>query len=131
MKRENKVHIFDRLLIAQQSELDAALMYLALAKKAKVQKDADTFRQIAADKKKHSEVFRSMTNTELKPNRKRAILIWVLYKLLGRKGLYPVLAVAEYRAHQRYDELARRYNSVRLVWNEQKKHGDKIVKLLY
>ena len=51
--------------------------------------------------------------------------------IFGRKRLYPVIAFFEYRAHLRYDDLARKYASVRQVWNEQKKHGDMIVSLVY
>ncbi len=124
-------HLFDRLLHAQQSELNAALMYLMLAKRSGNQKDSDTFRKIAEDKKKHSDVFRSMTNEKLFPSRARAAVIAVLLMIFGRKRLYPVIAFFEYRAHLRYDDLARKYASVRQVWNEQKKHGDMIVSLVY
>ena len=52
------------LLKAQQGELDAVLMYNALAQVAKIQKDKDTFRQLAKEEGHHASVFHKLTQTE-------------------------------------------------------------------
>ena len=57
------------LLRAQQGELDAVLMYNALADAVKDKNDAQTFRQLASEEGHHAAVFRNITNQTL--NRKR------------------------------------------------------------
>ena len=132
MSRKKKtVPILDRLRKCQQSELNAELMYLTLAKRTKVEKDRETFLKIANQKKRHSELFRHLTNVDMKPKRKRAFIVAYLYDIFDRKGLYPLIAFLEYRAHFRTDELARRFSSLREVWRDQKTHGDMVVKLVY
>ncbi len=132
VKRKKKtVHILDHLRNCQQSELNAELMYLALAKYAKTDKDRDTFLKIAGQKKRHSEIFQHLTNEKMRPKKKRALIVSYLFKIFDRKGLYPLIAFLEYRAHFRTGDLARRFSSVREVWNDQKKHGDMVAKLVY
>ncbi|MBO7374062.1 MAG: ferritin-like domain-containing protein, partial [Oscillospiraceae bacterium] len=45
---------------AQQGELDAVKMYNALAKTVKDPKDAETFRQLAAEEGRHAAVFKEL-----------------------------------------------------------------------
>ena len=52
------------LLKAQQGELDAVLMYKALAKKVKRTKDAETFNRLAQEEGHHAAVFKNLTNCE-------------------------------------------------------------------
>ena len=121
----------DHLRKCQQSELNAELMYLALAKRADSEKDKETFLKIANQKKKHSEIFQRLTNTKLKPQKKRALIVSYLYWIFGRKGLYPLVAFLEYRAHFKTWDLVGKFSSIREVWSDQKKHGDMVQKLVY
>lgn len=63
------------LLKSQQGELDAVKMYNALAKVVKNSRDAETFRQLAAEEGHHAAVFKAMTNEVLKPKSTKAIVI--------------------------------------------------------
>ena len=77
------------LLKAQQGELDAVLMYNALANVVRDQHDAETFRRLAAEEGHHAAVFKSLTNSTLQPKKTLATLLPILYRLIGRKRLYP------------------------------------------
>jgi len=57
------------LLKSQQGELDAVLMYKALANKVKREKEAEAFRQLAADEGRHAAVLKQITKTVLKPRK--------------------------------------------------------------
>ena len=118
------------LLKSQQGELDAVLMYNALAKKAVNQADAEAFRRLAAEEGRHAAVFRNLTGRSLKPKKALAILLPILYKTLGRKRLYPLVARFEYAAADSYESVAARYPEVQSVKDDEKRHGDTVIGLL-
>ena len=125
------IHPFDQLLNAQQSELDCALIYQALSRKAKDPKDSALFHTVASDEIRHAAVFHSMTGEELRPRKWTALLIPFLYRVLGRKRMIPLLAMGKYIDHQRYEVLGRRYARIRAVSKEEKLIGQRISALLY
>ena len=118
------------LLKSQQGELDAVKMYNALAKVVKDSRDAETFRQLAAEEGHHAAVFKAMTNEVLKPKSTKAIVIPLLYRLVGKKKLYPIIARKEYDAVKKYEPVAARFPEVESVKNDEQRHGDTVLGLL-
>jgi len=118
------------LLKAQQGELDAVLMYRAMADAVKRPKDARTFRQLAAEEGHHAAVFRKLTGQTLKPKKTMAIALPLLYKLLGRKRLYPLIAKGEYNAVKTYKPVAKKFPEVKSVKADERRHGDTVMQLL-
>ena len=118
------------LLKAQQGELDAVLMYNALAAKVKDKQDAETFRRLAAEEGHHASVFKTLTNQTLKPKRALAILLPFLYRIIGKKRLYPLIAKGEYAAVDTYAPVAENYPEIESVKNDEKRHGDTVIGLL-
>ena len=66
------------ILKSQQGELDAVLMYNALAKAVKDPKDAETFRRLAADEGRHASVFKNISGQKLTARKGKAILLPIL-----------------------------------------------------
>lgn len=120
----------DELLYAQQGELDAVLMYNELAAKVKNPKDAETFKQLAAEEGRHASVFHAYTNKVLKPKKTKAVAVPMLYKLVGRKILYPVIAKEEYKAAKKYEALVNLFEDVKSVQADETRHGDMVLALL-
>ena len=120
----------DELLYAQQGELDAVLMYNALAEKVKEPKDAATFKQLAAEEGRHASVFHAYTQRVLKPKRTKAIALPILYSVLGRKRLYPLIAKGEYDAVKKYEALVDKFDEVKSVQADEQRHGDTVLALL-
>ena len=118
------------LLKAQQGELDAVLMYNALADKVKDKNDAETFRQLAAEEGRHAAVFKKLTNQTLKPKKTLATVVPLLYNVLGKKRLYPIIAKFEYGAVNTYRPVAEKYPEVESVKNDEHRHGDMVSELL-
>ena len=118
------------LLKAQQGELDAVLMYNALAKAVKEKSDAETFRRLAAEEGRHAAVFKNLTEQTLQPKKTLAILLPILYKLMGRKRLYPIIARFEYGAADTYAPVAERFPEVQSVKDDEKRHGETVKGLL-
>ena len=118
------------LLKAQQGELDAVKMYNALARVVKDPRDAETFRQLAAEEGHHAAVFKAMTNEVLKPKSTKAIVVPLLYRVIGKKKLYPIIAKKEYDAKVKYEPVAARFSEVESVKNDEQRHGDTVLALL-
>ena len=57
------------MLKSKQGELDAVLMYHALADTVKDPEDQKVFRQLAAEEGHHAAVFKSITNRTLTPQK--------------------------------------------------------------
>ena len=118
------------LLKAQQGELDAVLMYKALADVVKDKNDAETFRRLAAEEGHHASVFKNLTNQTLKPKKTLATFLPLLYRLIGRKRLYPIIAKGEYAAVKTYEPVVERFPEVESVKDDEKRHGDTVMALL-
>lgn len=118
------------LLKSQQGELDAVKMYNALAKVVKEPAEAETFRQLAAEEGHHAAVFKAMTNEVLKPKNTKAIVIPMLYRVIGKKTLYPIIARKEFDAAKKYEPVAARFPEVETVKNDEQWHGDTVLALL-
>ncbi len=118
------------LLKSQQGELDAVLMYEALAKTVKDKTDADTFKQLASEEGHHAAVFKKLTDQVLKPKKTKAILLPLLYRIIGRERLYPLIAKGEYDAEKKYEPVMVKYPEVESVKNDERRHGDTVMSLL-
>lgn len=118
------------LLKSQQGEVDAVPIYLALAEVVEDEKDARTFRQLAAEEGHHAAVFKALTKQTLAPKRLKAFALPKLYKLLGKKRLYPLIAQGEYAAVKTYQPVVERFPETASVRDDEKRHGDTVMALL-
>ena len=115
---------YDELLRSQQGELDAVLMYQRLAKVVKTEKEREAFLQLAKEEGRHASVFHAYTKKVLKPKKSKAFFMPILYYLLGKKRLYPLIAKGEYDAAVGYKHLIADFLEVKSVMNDEKRHGD-------
>ena len=121
---------FNELLRSQQGELNAVLMYQRLAKVVKTEKEREAFLQLAKEEGRHASVFHSFTKQALKPKKTMALIMPVLYYLLGKKRLYKMIAKGEYDAAVGYEHLISDFPEVESVKDDEKRHGDIVSGLL-
>ena len=114
---------FKDLRKAQQGELDAVLMYNALADTVSDPADAETFRKLAAEEGRHGSVFRAYTEQIVKPRRTKAVLLPFLYRALGRKITYRLIARGEYDAARAYEHLIPAFPEVESIRADEQRHG--------
>ncbi len=118
------------LLHAQQGELDAVVMYKALAAAVRDPDDAVIFRTLAAEEGGHAAVFRALTHKSLKPRRAKAVLLPLLYRLFGKKRIYPLIASGEYDAAKKYEPIISQFPQAESIKNDEQRHGDTVLSLL-
>lgn len=124
-KKEMKI-----LLKSQQGELDGAAMYSTLARTVKEQSDKKTFMQLAKEEGHHAAVFHKLTGKTLKAKKWKGRALSTLYKILGKKRLYSLIAKGEYAAVKTYRPVVERFPEVKSVQMDEKRHGDTVMGLL-
>lgn len=121
---------FKMLQNAQQGELDAVNMYVALSKAVKDEKDKAVFLQLASEEGRHANVFYELSGKRRKPGNTKAILIPMLYRTIGKEKLYPMIAEKEYDAARNYEALLEDFPSIESVRADEVRHGDLVKGLL-
>ncbi len=117
-------------LKAQQGEVDAVYMYERLAETVSSEADKNAFTRLAGDEGRHAAVFQKYTGKDLKPKRTKGIVVPAMYRVLGRKKLYPIIAKREYDAADQYKHLISDFPEVESVMNDEVHHGDAVMGLL-
>ena len=120
----------EECLTAQQGELDAVYLYEKLAKRVKDEADKKAFTRLAGDEARHAEVFRKYTNKDLKPKITKGLVVPLMYSILGKKKVVPVIAKAEYDAADKYKHLLSDFPEIETVMNDEVHHGDAVKGLL-
>ncbi len=118
------------LLKSQKGELEGVMMYKALADVVDDPKDAEVFKQLAAEEGHHAAVFRRITKKDVVPGKVTSFLLPRLYKLIGKERLYPIIANGEYAADKTYGPLAEIFTEVQEVKSDEKRHGHTVMGLL-
>ena len=118
------------LITAQQGEEDAVYMYQQLAKAVRDEADRAAFLRLAGDEKRHSDVFRKYSNMDLKANPAKGIFVPLMYRILGKKRVYPIIAKGEYDAAEKYKHIIDDFPEVVEVMNDEVHHGDAVLGLL-
>ena len=121
---------YKELLRSQQGETNAVLMYKRLAQVVKTERERETFLQLAREEGRHASVFHAYTKQVLKPQKTMSVILPLLYRLLGKRWLYRLIAKGEYDAAVAYEHLIADFPEVQSVKNDEKRHGDIVSALL-
>ena len=121
---------YKELLRSQQGETNAVLMYKRLAQVVKTEREREAFLQLAREEGRHASVFHAYTKQVLKPQKTMSVVLPLLYRLLGKKWLYRLIAKGEYDAAVAYEHLIADFPEVESVKNDEKRHGDIVSALL-
>ena len=119
-----------KLIKAQQGELDGVETYLMLADTVHSGADKEAFKTLAADEGRHASVFKQYTGEILKPKKLQARAVVVLYHLIGKRALYPLIARFEYAAIPGYEQMEKEFPEIESVKNDENRHGDTLKALL-
>lgn len=119
----------------QQNELNAVLMYRALADKIKNEADKELLLSLAADEGRHAAILKEVTETVMQPKSGLAKAVPMLYRLIGKKALFSIISKIEFSAGKLYDELERKnaglfeqYPKLKQLAADEKKHGELLKK---
>lgn len=118
------------LLAAQQSELNAVVMYKALAEKMKTESDKELMLALAADEGRHAAILKDITQEILKPKSVLKTATLPLYAVCGRKFTFLMMAKFEYAADKTYKGFFEKYPQTKQIAADETKHGDMLKQAL-
>ena len=117
------------LLKSQQAELDAVLMYKALAELVEDEFSKEMLSSLAADEGRHAAILKSYTGVTLTPNDKLKNAAVKIYKTIGRKMMFDFVSTFEYASVKIYRPYFKKYPKTRLIAKDEARHG-KILDLI-
>lgn len=113
----------DVLISSQQTELDAVLLYKELAKLMDNEEDRKTLLSMAADEGRHASILKEYTGAPLKPNGTLAKAAAALYKLGGKKLLFPFMSEFEIKSFFSYKKFFVDYPEITRIASDEIRHG--------
>ncbi len=113
----------DKLIASQQTELDAVLLYQALAELAKSEEEKQTFLAMAADEGRHAAILRGITGAQLTPKNTLAKLSATMFRFGGRKVLLHFMAQFEINSFFSYQKYFDRYPEIASIASDEIRHG--------
>ncbi len=114
----------EKLISFQQGELDAVLMYKALAEKMKTEKEKEVLLSIAADEGRHAAILRQYTKKKLEPKSTLARLLPPLYKIMGKKRLFPIVSKFEAGTVASYEPYFKKFPEIKGIAADEARHAE-------
>lgn len=112
-----------KLLKAQQGELDAVLLYQAIAGLVKDEAMKEKLKQIAADEGKHASILRAYTEKVLRPKRTKAVVVSFLYRILGHSAVCTLLSNGEMKSIPSYETLVSDFPRIKEIMEDELRHA--------
>ncbi len=112
------------LVLFQQSEVDAVLMYQKLSEIAKDEQLKETFKKAAADEGRHAAILRSFTGEALKPKPTLAFAVSSMARVTGIRFILKFISEFEYAAGKKYLPFVKDYPEIAGIIKDEGVHGD-------
>mgnify|MGYP002622979080 CR=1 FL=1 len=113
----------EALISSQQVELDAVLLYKALADLCKNEEEKNTFLSMAADEGRHAAILKEYTGALLKPSDKLAKMAAAMYKNGGKKLLLRIMSEFEINSYFTYQKYFVNYPKIANIASDEVRHG--------
>lgn len=118
------------LLPFQQQELDAVIMYKALALKMKNMQDRELLEELAACEGKHAALLKQLTGRTLKPRSTLKNLVLCSYSVIGKKLLFRIMAQIEKAAYKSYMPFFNDFPITVEIAEDEIRHGEDLLCVL-
>lgn len=123
-KRENDLIAF------QQQELDAVIMYRALALKMENKQDRELLDELAACEGKHAALLKKLTGRTLKPRSFMKNLVLCGNFVIGKKLLFRIMAKTETAAYNLYKPFFDDFPVTVEIAEDEIRHGEDLMKAI-
>ena len=114
----------------QKNELTEYYVYRALAKKTKDQKNRQTLERIAEDEKHHYEIWKTYSNTSIKPKRLVRKFYPFLAKIFGLTFAVKLMERGEEQAQHGYQKVLDVFPETKKIFAEENRHEHELIEIL-
>ncbi len=122
--------IKEELLKAQKTEITEFHVYTNLAKKIKDTNNLKIIQEIAADEKKHFEIWKGYTGKEVKPNLLQVAFYTIVSRIFGITFGFKLMELGESRAQINYAKIVDDVPEAGKVVEDEHAHEDKLLNML-
>jgi len=120
----------EKILKAQQSEINDYLVYRKLSSILKNKKHSEILENISKEEIKHYEFLKSLTNQELKPNKLKTYIYIFIAKLFGLNFSLKFMEKAEDMAQDTYEKIREISSQIDEILKDEKKHESQLISLI-
>lgn len=119
-----------KLTVFQQEELNAVIMYKALANKMKNENDRDILLKMATCEGKHASMLKKLTGKTLKTQGVLKYIVLCGYHTIGKKALFRIMAKTERTAYKLYEPFFENFPSTVEIAKDELDHADTLLKMI-
>lgn len=134
MNTSNKKNISEKSLAIikkmQQNELTESYIYEEISKFAKGEENKQTLLRLAAEERSHYEIWKSYTQTEMKPQRAKIFKFKWIAKLLGFTFAVKLMENGEENAQSEYEYLQEEIPESTKIREDEEKHEELLLEML-
>jgi VIT1/CCC1 family predicted Fe2+/Mn2+ transporter len=119
-----------KFIAAQRAEITEHLIYERLAGVIRGGNNRDILRKIAGDELRHHNLCRHYTCRDIKPNRFKIWLYYLISRVFGVTFGLKMMERGEDKAHAVYQDLARVIPDLESVAGDEARHGKELINLI-
>jgi vacuolar iron transporter family protein len=122
--------IMDKLINFQRNEITEYYLYTRLAKRIKDKNNAEVLERIGNDEKRHSEILKNYTKTEVKPNKLKITWFYWIARIFGLTFGIKLMERGEEKAQDSYKDIADIIPEVEQIMREEDAHEHELIDML-
>ncbi|MFH1413710.1 MAG: VIT1/CCC1 transporter family protein [Candidatus Omnitrophota bacterium] len=120
----------EKVLLAQKNEITERLIYSKLASLSKDKRKAGVLDKISGEEFKHYELFKTLTNLDVKPDRFKIGFFVVIARVFGLTFSLKLLEKGEDLAQEDYEKLQSISAEVEQIIQDEKSHENQLIDLI-
>ena len=118
------------LLKAQKTEITEYHVYTNISKRVSDPNNCSIIKEIAADEKRHYEIWKGYTGQEVKPNRFLVFFYTLISRIFGITFGFKLMELGETKAQVNYSQIIEDIPEAAKVVDDEHAHEDKLLNML-
>lgn len=118
------------ILQAQQSEITEHFIYISLSKSVKNDHNRDIILKIAEDERKHYDIWKQYTHTDISPQKWKIFQYILLSKLFGITFGIKLMEKGENQAQIHYEHFLKTIPNIQNIIDDEEKHEKNLIQVL-
>lgn len=120
----------NKISIAQKNEITEFHIYSKLAKTIKDKKNSSTLQKIATDEQAHYDYWKSLTNTDVKPNSWKIFKFYWIARIFGLTFGIKLMENGEKGAQKAYSHLAESIPGADKIMHDEDRHEKSLIAMI-
>jgi VIT1/CCC1 family predicted Fe2+/Mn2+ transporter len=119
-----------KIITAQETEITEHYIYDRLSRSVKGDRNREILKSISMDELKHHDLCNYYTCIEVKPNKFKIWLYYMISRIFGITFGLKLMERGEEKAHAAYQQLAKTIPEVENVVRDEERHGNELIDMI-